>query len=294
MRCRESAALADGGRPRVGRECRVAAWRVSGSDSGGTRSRPHPKPPPTHGESTVSAHRVPCLCRFRANSVPAQSRRRRAAVPCRCRAAAVPQPAHHAQPSRHRQALLGAWVPFRDACSRHRRRGVHRARSCAGCSSASRRARRPRPAHVRRPPREPGGLRRAEQHVVPGDVADVRLRRVPRARGAVVNFAAETHVDRTTTRNASCGRTSSGRDVARRGARGRRAFSTSRPTRSTGPARPARRRGPTRCATSTLPPRKAAADLLAIAAARTHGQDVVITRCTNNYGPRQAPRSSCR
>jgi dTDP-glucose 4,6-dehydratase len=34
---------------------------------------------------------------------------------------------------------------------------------------------------------------------------------------------------------------------------------------------------------------KAAGDLLALAAWRTHGQDVVITRGTNNYGPRQVP-----
>ncbi len=32
---------------------------------------------------------------------------------------------------------------------------------------------------------------------------------------------------------------------------------------------------------------KAAADLMAIAAVTTYGQDVVIARCTNNYGPRQ-------
>ncbi|MFC5152294.1 dTDP-glucose 4,6-dehydratase [Streptomyces amakusaensis] len=34
---------------------------------------------------------------------------------------------------------------------------------------------------------------------------------------------------------------------------------------------------------------KSAADLLALAYHRTHGLDVVITRCTNNYGPRQFP-----
>lgn len=32
---------------------------------------------------------------------------------------------------------------------------------------------------------------------------------------------------------------------------------------------------------------KAGADLLCLAATHTHGQDVIITRCTNNYGPRQ-------
>ncbi|MFC0018750.1 dTDP-glucose 4,6-dehydratase [Roseibacillus persicicus] len=34
---------------------------------------------------------------------------------------------------------------------------------------------------------------------------------------------------------------------------------------------------------------KASADLLCLAAHRTHGTEVVITRCTNNYGPRQHP-----
>jgi dTDP-glucose 4,6-dehydratase len=34
---------------------------------------------------------------------------------------------------------------------------------------------------------------------------------------------------------------------------------------------------------------KAAADLLALAAHASYGQDVVVTRCVNNYGPRQLP-----
>ncbi|MFD3327601.1 dTDP-glucose 4,6-dehydratase [Streptomyces sp. NPDC058701] len=34
---------------------------------------------------------------------------------------------------------------------------------------------------------------------------------------------------------------------------------------------------------------KAAADLLALAYHRTHGMDVVVTRCSNNYGPHQFP-----
>jgi dTDP-glucose 4,6-dehydratase len=34
---------------------------------------------------------------------------------------------------------------------------------------------------------------------------------------------------------------------------------------------------------------KAASDLLALAAHRTHGMDVVVTRCSNNYGPYQFP-----
>jgi dTDP-glucose 4,6-dehydratase len=34
---------------------------------------------------------------------------------------------------------------------------------------------------------------------------------------------------------------------------------------------------------------KAGADMLAKAACVSHGQDVIVTRCTNNYGPRQLP-----
>lgn len=34
---------------------------------------------------------------------------------------------------------------------------------------------------------------------------------------------------------------------------------------------------------------KASADLLCLAATRTYGTDTIITRCTNNYGPRQHP-----
>lgn len=34
---------------------------------------------------------------------------------------------------------------------------------------------------------------------------------------------------------------------------------------------------------------KAGSDLLALAASRTYGQDVVVTRCSNNYGPYQFP-----
>jgi dTDP-glucose 4,6-dehydratase len=34
---------------------------------------------------------------------------------------------------------------------------------------------------------------------------------------------------------------------------------------------------------------KAGSDLLALAYARTHGMDVVVTRCSNNYGPHQFP-----
>jgi dTDP-glucose 4,6-dehydratase len=41
--------------------------------------------------------------------------------------------------------------------------------------------------------------------------------------------------------------------------------------------------------TSPYSASKAAADHLALAFARTYGQDVVVTRCSNNYGPYQFP-----
>lgn len=41
--------------------------------------------------------------------------------------------------------------------------------------------------------------------------------------------------------------------------------------------------------TSPYAASKAASDLMALAAFKTHGQHVVVTRCTNNYGPYQFP-----
>lgn len=43
------------------------------------------------------------------------------------------------------------------------------------------------------------------------------------------------------------------------------------------------------CPTSPYAASKAASDLMVLAAHRTHGLDVVITRCSNNYGPYQFP-----
>jgi dTDP-glucose 4,6-dehydratase len=55
--------------------------------------------------------------------------------------------------------------------------------------------------------------------------------------------------------------------------------------------------GPTGAFTETTPldptspyaASKASGDLMALAAAKTHGMDLVVTRCTNNYGPYQFP-----
>ena len=62
------------------------------------------------------------------------------------------------------------------------------------------------------------------------------------------------------------------------------------PTRSTGASR--RARGPSRLRCDPNSPysaAKAGGDLIARAYARTHGLDVRITRCCNNYGPYQYP-----
>ncbi|MEK7704749.1 MAG: dTDP-glucose 4,6-dehydratase [Myxococcota bacterium] len=113
---------------------------------------------------------------------------------------------------------------------------------------------------------------------------------------AVFHFAAESHVDRSIDSAAAFVQTNVGGtqvllDVAR--ARGVGRFvhvstdevygslalgSTERFT-ETSPIEP----------TSPYAASKAASDHLALAAQRTHGLDVVITRCTNNYGPYQFP-----
>ncbi|MBI3079600.1 MAG: dTDP-glucose 4,6-dehydratase [Deltaproteobacteria bacterium] len=111
---------------------------------------------------------------------------------------------------------------------------------------------------------------------------------------AIVNFAAESHVDRSILEPAPFIRTNLvGTHVLLEGARrGRVArfvqVSTDEVYGSLGPEERA---------TESTPPApgnpysasKAGADLLARAYARTYGMDVVITRCSNNYGPYQHP-----
>ncbi|HXI03756.1 MAG TPA: dTDP-glucose 4,6-dehydratase [Candidatus Saccharimonadales bacterium] len=113
---------------------------------------------------------------------------------------------------------------------------------------------------------------------------------------AVVNFAAESHVDRSIEDARDFVRTNVlGTQVLLEAARRRRVdnfvqISTDEvygplelddPERFTeaSPLRP----------TSPYAASKAAADLLCLAAFRTYGQHVTITRCSNNYGPRQFP-----
>jgi len=118
---------------------------------------------------------------------------------------------------------------------------------------------------------------------------------VPEGADALVNFAAETHVDRSILGPLAFVRTNvTGTqvllDVAREKGVGRfLQISTDEVYGSLGPddapfteAHPLRPSSPYAAS-------KAAADLLVLAAHHTYGQDAVITRCSNNYGPYQFP-----
>lgn len=129
------------------------------------------------------------------------------------------------------------------------------------------------------------------------DIADPSVKNVliERKIDAVVNFAAETHVDRSILDPQAFVRTNivgtqnliqATREV------GKIRFvhvSTDEVYGSLGP------KDPTFTETTPLDPNspyaasKASADLLALANQRTYQQDLLITRCTNNYGPYQFP-----
>lgn len=110
----------------------------------------------------------------------------------------------------------------------------------------------------------------------------------------VFNFAAESHVDRSIHGAAAFVRTNAlGTqtlvDAAR--ASGVKRFvqvSTDEVYGSLGPTGEFRETTPLD-PTSPYAASKAAGDLVALAAAKTHGFDLVVTRCTNNYGPYQFP-----
>ena len=111
---------------------------------------------------------------------------------------------------------------------------------------------------------------------------------------AVVNFAAESHVDRSIfepgnfhpherrrDRGASRDRAQAWREAIPAGLdrRGLRLAGTDGRFTEMSPLDPS----------SPYSASKASADLLALAAHKTFGQEVVITRCSNNYGPYQFP-----
>ncbi|MBE3069931.1 MAG: dTDP-glucose 4,6-dehydratase, partial [Planctomycetes bacterium] len=118
---------------------------------------------------------------------------------------------------------------------------------------------------------------------------------IPEGADALINFAAETHVDRSILGPLAFARTNVVGtqvllDAAR--ARGVKRFlqvSTDEVYGSLGPDDPPFTEDLPLDPTSPYAASKAGADLLVLAAHRTYGQDVVITRCSNNYGPYQFP-----
>ena len=120
-------------------------------------------------------------------------------------------------------------------------------------------------------------------------------RAVPEGADALINFAAETHVDRSILGPLAFVRTNVlGTqvllDVAR--AKGVKRFvqvSTDEVYGSLGPNEPPFTEDRPPAPSSPYAASKAGADLLVLAAHHTYGQDVGITRCSNNYGPYQFP-----
>jgi len=111
---------------------------------------------------------------------------------------------------------------------------------------------------------------------------------------AIVNFAAESHVDRSITSSGNFVHTNIvGTEVLLETARrhGVKRFvqiSTDEVYGSLGPEGRFTEKSPLD-PSSPYSASKAGADLLALAAHRTFGQEVLITRCSNNYGPYQFP-----
>ena len=111
---------------------------------------------------------------------------------------------------------------------------------------------------------------------------------------AVINFAAESHVDRSINSpqnfiHTNVIGTSVLLDAARRhGVQRFVQISTDEVYGSLGPAGKFTEQSPLE-PSSPYSASKAGADLLALACFKTFGQDVVITRCSNNYGPYQFP-----
>ena len=111
---------------------------------------------------------------------------------------------------------------------------------------------------------------------------------------AVVHFAAESHVDRSIDDSSPFVRTNvlgTGvlLEAARRARVGRFVHvSTDEVYGSIAPGERAAEEAPLR-PTSPYAASKAASDLLALSYFRTHGLDVVVTRCSNNFGPYQFP-----
>jgi dTDP-glucose 4,6-dehydratase len=138
----------------------------------------------------------------------------------------------------------------------------------------------------------------ADRHAfVRADICDPEAMRtaIPDRADALLNFAAETHVDRSILGPLAFVRTNVlGTQVLLDAARekGVKRFlqvSTDEVYGSLGPDASAFTEASPLVPSSPYAASKAAADLLVLAARHTYGQDVVITRCSNNYGPYQFP-----
>jgi len=138
----------------------------------------------------------------------------------------------------------------------------------------------------------------ADRHTfVRADITDpdAMRRSVPEGADALVNFAAETHVDRSILGPLAFVRTNvTGTQVLLDAARVRGVgrflqVSTDEVYGSLAPDEPAFTEASPLRPSSPYAASKAGADLLVMAAHRTYGQDVVVTRCSNNYGPYQFP-----
>jgi len=138
----------------------------------------------------------------------------------------------------------------------------------------------------------------ADRHTfVRADITDPDAMRgaVPDGADALVNFAAETHVDRSILGPLAFVRTNvAGTQVLLDAARAQGVgrflqVSTDEVYGSLEPGEPAFTEASPLRPSSPYAASKAGADLLVLAAHRTYGQDVVVTRCSNNYGPHQFP-----
>lgn len=130
---------------------------------------------------------------------------------------------------------------------------------------------------------------------VKGDICDPdTVDPLVKGADAVVNFAAETHVDRSIHYGLEFARTDTYgtgvllEAVRRHGARARFVQVSTDEVYGEAPGRPSLETDPL-YPKSPYAASKAGGDRLAWSYFATHGLDVVITRCSNNYGPRQYP-----
>jgi dTDP-glucose 4,6-dehydratase len=141
------------------------------------------------------------------------------------------------------------------------------------------------------------GLAPSRYHFVRADIGSPDIEAILRQRriDAIVNFAAESHVDRSILDPGAFVRTNvlgtqNLLSLARKVGGIRFVHvSTDEVYGSLGPKDPAFTEQSPLDPNSPYAASKASADLLALANQRTYQQDIVLTRCTNNYGPFQFP-----